>query len=232
MTTNINLFGPPHSGKSTLASELFSKMKKLHCDVEHLQESVKYDAYTNENLLNKSYYSLFLNALNLTKWQGLTQYLINESSPLSSAIYDPKSKDLALEIFNLYENKNFLLKPIEPVSEVSYKGRNIRPEDFSSEFFLFFESQDIPYHEVESAEEILQILNIKPEPEVYAINGFLDGKLIKKIFIVPTTYKNGELKMLQQNSIFVHTISKESLKALQKPVVLVFSDETFRIINP
>lgn len=109
---NINIFGAPHSGKSTFCSELFSEMKKRHYDVEYLPESVKLSAYLTPKMLSRPYHSLFLNAHHSEMWQGTAAYLINESNPLSSAFYHRETLSLAAQLYNLYENINFVLTPI------------------------------------------------------------------------------------------------------------------------
>jgi deoxyadenosine/deoxycytidine kinase len=41
ITTVINIIGPPCAGKSTLAAELYAKMKRQHMDVEMVREVAK-----------------------------------------------------------------------------------------------------------------------------------------------------------------------------------------------
>jgi hypothetical protein len=110
---NINIFGAPHSGKSTFCSELFAEMKKRHFDVEYLPESVKLSAYLYPDMITRRpYHSLLLNAHKSEMWQGVSTYLINESNPLASAFYHPEALSLAAQLYNLYENINFVLTPI------------------------------------------------------------------------------------------------------------------------
>lgn len=109
---NINIFGAPHSGKSTFCAELFAEMKKRHYDVEYLPESVKLSAYLYPHIITRPYHSLLLNAHRSEMWQGTAAYLINESNPLSSAFYHPEALSLAAQLYNLYENINFVLTPI------------------------------------------------------------------------------------------------------------------------
>lgn len=118
MTKNINIFGAPHSGKSTFSSKLFSEMKQKHYSVEYVLESVKLNAYVNKSQLSKPYYSLFLNSHVSEKWQGISEYLINDSSPLTSAFYSPQTEELAYKIFSLWDNINFVLPPM-PIKQKS-----------------------------------------------------------------------------------------------------------------
>ena len=104
-----------------------------HFDVEYLPASVKFDAYTNPTRLSRTYYSLFLNAHNTEKWQGLTQYLINDSSPLTSAFYHPETENLAYNIFSLWDNINVVLRPIP------LKSTNGRVHSTDKECIAIFE---------------------------------------------------------------------------------------------
>ena len=125
---NINIFGAPHSGKSTFCSELFAKMKKRHFDVEYLPESVKLSAYLHPQVLDRPYHSLLLNAYNSEKWQGTAKYLINESNPLSSAFYHPEVLSLAAQLYNLYENINFVLTPIPIIGTTTGRSQTTTEE--------------------------------------------------------------------------------------------------------
>jgi nicotinamide riboside kinase len=122
MTKIINLFGGPGSGKSTIASQLFSELKwRGDFKVEIVSEFAKELTYENSNILDKD--QLFISAnqnRRLNRLLGQVDFVITDSPILLGAIYRkegylPKTFDgMIKELFESYNNINCFIKRFKP----------------------------------------------------------------------------------------------------------------------
>jgi len=128
---NINLFGGPGLGKSTLALELTGRMKRAHILAECTQEYAKELVYRKENIRLRYQLGLFAEQnFRIQTLVGSVDYVINDSPLPLCLIYsgkDPHLNDvvfsqLVLDTFNTYDNVNILLKR-NPDSKYSRSGR-------------------------------------------------------------------------------------------------------------
>ena len=116
MTTIINFFGAPSSGKSTISSGLFYEMKLQNYSVEMIVEHAKEEIYKGGDL------SISLDPLKLVSEQYHRQYRLKNKvdyiitdSPLILAIaYQPDDyfqhfQELVFELHASFDNINFFL---------------------------------------------------------------------------------------------------------------------------
>lgn len=137
-TIVINLIGAPGTGKSTLASELFSKMKWSGYDVELVSEYAKElvweerkETFKNElYLFAKQHHRIF-------RLNKKVKYIITDRPLILSLFYNYKYGDNSLEFKNIvmheinkFKNINIFLNRTKPFVE---KGRN-QTEEESDEF--------------------------------------------------------------------------------------------------
>ena len=137
-TIVINLIGSPGTGKSTLASELFSKMKWKGHDVELVSEYAKelvweerHETFKNEiYLFAKQHHRLF-------RLNNKVKYIITDRPLILSLFYNEKYgdsstefKNIVLHEINKFENINVFLERTKPYVK---KGRN-QTEEESNEF--------------------------------------------------------------------------------------------------
>lgn len=113
MTTIINLFGGPCIGKSTMAAELFSNMKKKNYNVELVTEYAK-DAVWEErlNVLTDQLYIMAKQNRRINVLIDKVEYIITDSPLLLSAIYT-KDEDiikLAVKLHEKHKSVNFRLR--------------------------------------------------------------------------------------------------------------------------
>ena len=137
-TTVINLIGSPGTGKSTIAAELFARMKWLGFDVELVSEYAKelvweqrHETFKNElYLFAKQHHRLF-------RLKGKVKFIITDRPLILSLFYNGKYgdgsenfKNLVLEEVNKFDNINIFLHRTKPYVA---KGRN-QTEEESKEF--------------------------------------------------------------------------------------------------
>jgi adenylate kinase family enzyme len=114
----INLLGGPGVGKSTVAAGLFYELKSQGLEVEYVTEYAKDLTWENRhNILEDQLYVFAKQHRKLARLLNhKIDWVITDSPLLLSLVYvNPQHlssnfHNLVLEIFNKYENFNFLLK--------------------------------------------------------------------------------------------------------------------------
>lgn len=124
MTKIINLWAGPGTGKSSIAADLFSEMKWLGYNVEMVTEVAKDVVWDGHfNLLQDQWYLSAMQNRRLVRLIGQVEYVITDSPLLMGTVYmdatNPQSlKDSILDIWNTYDNINFMLKRVKPYVKV------------------------------------------------------------------------------------------------------------------
>jgi len=161
----INLFGGPGVGKSTIASGLFSLMKKQRLNVELVTEYAK--DMTWERRLNVLQDQLYVTAKQNRRLARLIDHKVDwviTDSPLPiGLLYTPEDyysnyKPFLLEVFNSYNNVNFL---IERRVKYDTTGRNQNEYEaklIDEKLRKFLVDFNISYHSAADEHEILKEL--------------------------------------------------------------------------
>lgn len=122
----VNLFGAPGAGKSTIAAYVFSQLKIAGIDCELITEYAK-DKYWEGStaVFDNQLYIFAKQYFRMTRVAGKVDVLITDSPLLLSLIYNPNRDllakpfdDLVLNLFNSFNNINFLLKRVKPYNPV------------------------------------------------------------------------------------------------------------------
>nr|DAD57709.1 MAG TPA: AAA domain protein [Bacteriophage sp.] len=137
-TIAINLIGAPGTGKSTIASELFAKMKWLGYDVELVSEYAKELVWEQRNETFKNELYLFAKQHHrMFRLNGKVKYIITDRPLILSIFYNQKYgngsktfRQLVLEETNKFQNINVFLNRTKPYVQ---NGRN-QSEEESNEF--------------------------------------------------------------------------------------------------
>lgn len=155
----INTIAGPGSGKSVLAVDLFSEMKKAGENVELCREYARIQVYEKrDNILNDQLYILSKQNRELERLKGQVDYAITDSPLLLGAVYStpeyrrshPSFIDFVVETYRTYEN---ILMFTHRPPENTYKkvGRVQEYEDAlrkDAELRIFLHKYSIPFHEV------------------------------------------------------------------------------------
>lgn len=111
----INIFGGPGAGKSTTAAGLFFEMKKKQIEVELVTEYAKDMTWEKRhNVLSDQLYILAKQNRRVQRLAGQVEWVITDSPLLLGTIYQTpdyfsKFTEFAMEVFNSYDNHNFLI---------------------------------------------------------------------------------------------------------------------------
>lgn len=124
----INLFGPPGSGKSTGAAEVFAALKKSGVNAELVTEFAKDKTWEhNATALGCQEYVFGKQSYRLARCRNDVDVIVTDSPLPLSIIYNTnpalgsKFNEVVLNIFNTYSNYNYYINRVKPYNP---KGRN------------------------------------------------------------------------------------------------------------
>jgi len=126
MTIVVNLFGGPGTGKSTLASQIFTELKWKGVSVELVTEFAKDLVWEDRaNALADQLYILGKQHHRIHRLMDKVDVIITDSPLLLSLIYGEDKMPLSFgplvyDVFNYYDNMNYFLKRFK---EYDPKGR-------------------------------------------------------------------------------------------------------------
>jgi hypothetical protein len=114
----INLWGGPGAGKSTTAAGLFYEMKKRRLEVELVTEYAKDMVWENRhNILDDQIYIFAKQQRRISRLRDHHIDWVITDSPIALGLvylkegaYSMSFHDLVMEVFNGYDNHNFLLQ--------------------------------------------------------------------------------------------------------------------------
>jgi len=159
MTTVINFFGGPSSGKSTQGAGLFYKMKAAGYNVELVNEFAKEVVWEgNVPLLRDQLFVLAHQNRKLVRLAGKVDYIITDSPVLLSIVYrniydGPMYSDLidklALECYGMYKNINIVLERSTAFNELGRAQDYEQSLEIDNEIIRMFEGNNINYHSLQ-----------------------------------------------------------------------------------
>lgn len=124
----INLFGPPGSGKSTGAAEIFAALKKLRVNTELVTEFAKDKTWEhNATALGCQEYVFGKQSYRLARCRNDVDVIVTDSPLPLSVIYNNNSalgesfNKVVLSVFDTYCNYNYYINRVKPYNP---KGRN------------------------------------------------------------------------------------------------------------
>lgn len=117
----INIFGGPCTGKSTTATAVFSLLKMHDINIEYISEFAK-DLTWEERFktLNNQYYVWAKQHHKIWRIKNDVDVIVTDSPLLLSLVYGDTIKvfkNFVLNIFNSYNNINFLLERMDSYTE-------------------------------------------------------------------------------------------------------------------
>lgn len=154
MTTIINLFGGPGTGKSTIASDLFALMKWKNINVELVNEYAKELTWEGRHaVLKDQLYVVIKQNRKLERLRGKVDFVITDSPILMGLAYEPADyykyfAPLVKEIYSSYNNLNFFLQREKPFHEVGRSQNEKEAIELDFTIKTLMDSQKIPYKSI------------------------------------------------------------------------------------
>lgn len=173
----INIVGAPNAGKSTLSAEIFVALKKLHMNVEHINEYVKQLVWQEKfDKINDQYYLARNQVKILESVVKKVDISICDSPLIISAFYNEYNNE---NMSNVKKTREFIfdkIKYFETIAENVYiflerdtsipymeVGR-IHNEDESKEINAlmkrFLDKNDIPYITQKTGQDVNTLLKL------------------------------------------------------------------------
>jgi thymidylate kinase len=165
-TIIINLIGGPCCGKSTIASELFSRLKKMGIKCELCTEYIKERIYEENQTIAKEQIALF-GAEHYTIWNklGKVDVIIKDGSFINNIIYKAEENkhfdDLIISEYKKFWNLDFFIKRGNIEFETYGRIHNLKQsKELDKIIKETYDSYELSYIEVESRDAVDKIIPI------------------------------------------------------------------------
>ena len=114
-TLVINLIGGPCSGKSTVAAELFARLKKMGIHCELVSEYIKDRIYEENKTMPSNQIAIFgMEHYNISTKIGKVDVIVHDGSFLNNVIYkvgeNKEFDDLIISEYKKFTNLDFFIK--------------------------------------------------------------------------------------------------------------------------
>lgn len=161
MSKILNLFGAPGSGKSTIASGLFYKMKCDNKSVELVTEFAKDLIYSSRSkCLDNQLYVSATQEYRIDRVYGQVDWVITDAPILQGLAYvDAYYKNypkLMFEIFHSRNNVNFLLKRVFKYSSLGREQTEDESNEIHGKLKRILYDNKIKYLELDGDGEALE----------------------------------------------------------------------------
>ena len=114
-TLVINLIGGPCSGKSTVAAELFARLKKMGIKTELVSEYIKDRIYEENKTMPNNQIAIFgMEHYNISNKLGKVEVIVHDGSFINNIIYkaeyNKEFDDLIISEYHKFNNLDFFIK--------------------------------------------------------------------------------------------------------------------------
>lgn len=175
----VNLYAGPCVGKSTLAGDVFTKLKRAGIQAEIPPEVAKIRAQRGDTVFLQDQLAVFgetQHQLNMTARSG-AQVAVVDSPILLSLVYMPKDylktfPTLVREVYDRFENLNYVLtrNPSHGYSQVGRVHTEQQALDVDQTVIQVLRSQNVPFRTADSSEfaaqcivtDVLKLLRAAP----------------------------------------------------------------------
>jgi hypothetical protein len=157
----INLFGGPGAGKSTTAAGLFYEMKKMRLEVELVTEYAKDMVWEGRhNILEDQIYIFAKQQRRISRLRDhRIDWVITDSPIALGLVYlregslSNNFRDLVMEVFDSFENHNFLLQRNFEYNPIGRNQKDLEAaEIYDQKVAALLDARDIPFKTVVGGE--------------------------------------------------------------------------------
>ena len=165
-TLVINLIGGPCSGKSTIAAELFARLKKMGVHCELVSEYIKDRIYEENQTMPKNQIAIFgMEHYSISTKIGKVDCLIHDGSFINNCVYkkeDNKEFDnLIVSEYKKFNNIDFFIKRGNIEFEEYGRIHNLKQsKELDKIIKETYNNYGLSYIEVESRDAVDKIIPI------------------------------------------------------------------------
>ena len=165
-TLVINLIGGPCSGKSTIAAELFARLKKMGVHCELVSEYIKDRIYEENQTMPKNQITIFgMEHYNISTKIGKVDCLVHDGSYINNIIYKAEENkefdDLIVSEYKKFNNLDFFIKRGNIEFETYGRIHNLKQsKELDKIIKETYDRYGLSYIEVESRDAVDKIIPI------------------------------------------------------------------------
>lgn len=165
-TLVINLIGGPCSGKSTIAAELFARLKKMGVHCELVSEYIKDRIYEENQTMSKNQIAIFgMEHYNISNKLGKVDVIVHDGSFINNIIYKTEKNkyfdDLIISEYKRFWNLDFFIKRGNIEFETYGRIHNLKQsKELDKTIKETYDSYKLSYIEVESRDAVDKIIPI------------------------------------------------------------------------
>ena len=157
----INLFGGPGAGKSTTAAGLFYEMKKRRIEVELVTEYAKDMVWEGRhNILEDQIYIFAKQQRRISRLRDhRIDWVITDSPIALGLVYlrdgalSDNFRDLVMEVFDSFENHNFLLQRNFEYNPIGRNQKDLEEAGiYDQKVASLLDARDIPFRTIVGGE--------------------------------------------------------------------------------
>ena len=165
-TLVINLIGGPCSGKTTIAAELFARLKKMGVHCELVSEYIKDRIYEENQTMPKNQIAIFgMEHYNISNKLGKVDVIVHDGSFINNIIYKTEENkyfdDLIISEYKRFWNLDFFIKRGNIEFETYGRIHNLKQsKELDKTIKETYDSYELSYIEVESRDAVDKIIPI------------------------------------------------------------------------
>ena len=165
-TLVINLIGGPCSVKSTIAAELFARLKKMGVHCELVSEYIKDRIYEENQTMPKNQIAIFgMEHYNISNKLGKVDVIVHDGSFINNIIYKTEENkyfdDLIISEYKRFWNLDFFIKRGNIEFETYGRIHNLKQsKELDKTIKETYDSYELSYIEVESRDAVDKIIPI------------------------------------------------------------------------
>jgi len=165
-TLVINLIGGPCSGKSTVAAELFARLKKMGVHCELVSEYIKDRIYEENKTMPSNQIAIFgMEHYNISTKIGKVDVIVHDGSFLNNVVYKVEDNkefdDLIISEYKKFKNLDFFIKRGNIEFEDYGRIHNLKQsKELDKIIKETYERYELSYIEVEARDAVDKMIPI------------------------------------------------------------------------
>ena len=165
-TLVVNLIAGPCSGKSTVAAELFARLKKMGVKCELCTEYIKERIYEENKTIPTNQIAIFgMEHYGISNKIGKVDVIVHDGSFINNILYKPEENkefdDLIVAEYKKFNNLDFFLKRGNIEFESYGRIHNLKQsKQLDDKIREIYDKYELPYIQIESRDAVDKIIPI------------------------------------------------------------------------